>query len=386
MTHRIFVFLFVLSATQWLAFAQRAAGIAHTLQSLRDVKIEDEMGHDVPQQAIPLLSELKHQLLEEFEEVLKDADPQATPGAIRRKLLQRLKDAGIQNLEASFSGAYGGISIEISHPQGHPELLVIVDTFSLPCGEDSSLYVFERQKNAWHFSIAIEANGYKQVSDALGHLQYRISPVDGQGRWFLFYMHDYPRCISAWNGIEFAAVRPGTSGHKSRVIVKGREATFEEDEPKLQVGRAGDRLEFQAGRLSEEGGPFPWPAVIRYRIDCDRATRISPLAFSPEGFLIEWAKTPWPNAARWSKASLVTTRRWHEMLHNPKFDFDIKSVQPSLNKHEWQIVLNLEPLQEGSPEKSQALLITVIKTSENYSISRITRVRPGETSKPEPPE
>ncbi|HLJ25220.1 MAG TPA: hypothetical protein VKY85_00765 [Candidatus Angelobacter sp.] len=54
-------FLLVVGSIE--AFAQQPADIANTLHALRQVKIEDQIGYDVPPQAIPLLTQLKHQLL-----------------------------------------------------------------------------------------------------------------------------------------------------------------------------------------------------------------------------------------------------------------------------------------------------------------------------------
>ncbi len=358
-------------ALEWKGAAFRA------VHALRQVKIEDQIGYDVPPQAIPLLTQLKHQLLHQFQAVLKAGDPALTAATIHQRMLRRLQRAGIRIGDDSPTG-YGSISkLEVHQPPGHPELLVFLSDVSIACGEDSSLYVFERQKDEWRMVIVIETNGYTQVKDALGDLHYGISPANTQGRWFLVYEHDYPWCTSAWNGIEYWVVRPGKSADHPSVVVTGTEQMYFYDDtlPRLRVGRDGFHLDFNAGYMSDKG-PLTWTGVVRYRIEDNRAIRISPLASSPEGFLAEWRNIPWPDAARWSKAGLRATQRWHQMLRSPTLYPEFKFVQPCPDKNRWQIGLSLDPVKEGSSEKSQPMFVTLIKTAQSYSLVQIGPARP----------
>jgi len=63
------------------------------------------------------------------------------------------------------------------------------------------------------------------VKDALGGLQYELSPPDKQRHWFLVYAHYFPWCTSFWNAVSYAVLRPG-AGPYSPVKVYADERTW----------------------------------------------------------------------------------------------------------------------------------------------------------------
>lgn len=277
MRHRISLCLLLpLLIAQPSAFGQSVADIAHTLEQLHQVEIDDELGYDVPVAAIPLIPRLKHQLLHLFEHVLKDGGPDLTATDAQRQMARKLRHAGIQVHDNTFEDSgYGYIyKVEVKQPAGDHDLLVFRTTIGIACGEDSSLYVFQRLGSTWHKVIAIESNGYKEVKGALDDLHYGVSPPDDQGRWFLVYAHDFPRCISAWNGIEYLAIRPGPTATRPAVLVRRTENMYLDDLPKLTVERNWFAVKFETGDLTNSG-PRMWVRTVQYQIVGERAIRIS---------------------------------------------------------------------------------------------------------------
>lgn len=366
---QILLFLVVAPA---VTFGLQAEDVAQTIEQLRSVKMPNDWGNDVPTPVIPLLPQLKHQLLALFQKVLVDEGARATQFAatatLRSKMLTHLQAAGVW-IEDSYT--YGGITeLEVSRPRGHPDLLVFRIDLGIDCGEDNSLYVFQRRKGRWRMVIAIESNGYKEVFGGLDSLQYRISPLDGQGRWFLVYLHQIPSCTSVWNGISYRVVRSGASAEKPVVVLARGERLHRGDyEPRLRVNGESFRLDFAGESLASL--PSVRMHVVRYRIVGSRATRIPPLAHSPEGFLHEWAGLPWREARRWSRIAGQQVRGMHEQLGAMELDF----VQPCPGGSRWQIGVSMREL-KPDPPALKTLYATVVRQGQTYLLTQIGHVRP----------
>src|SRR5262249_7376806 len=90
---------------------------------------------------------------------------------------------------------YGDIEdINIQEPDGHPDLVAATTTLGVCCGSDTSLYLFQRSESAWHLILAQEAEEYDEVSGAQEMFEYRISPPDSDGRFFVVTANVNPWC------------------------------------------------------------------------------------------------------------------------------------------------------------------------------------------------
>jgi len=114
---------------------------------------------------------------------------------------------------------YGQINaIQVEKPESHSELLSVVTTLNISCGEDSSLYVFERNQNAWTLKTQREQNDYAEVNGAMEALAYRISPHDERDAWFLLMASSHPWCTSCWNGLHYQVLRPSADPSKRKIV------------------------------------------------------------------------------------------------------------------------------------------------------------------------
>src|SRR5437764_694212 len=185
------------------------AAIARTLQQMRTLKLVDSIGYEVPPDAIPLLTQVKHQLRDLFLKTLNDSGPGTTATKAKSAFLAQLGAAAVPG-DSREDEVYGHIwSINVEQRPHHPDLLIFSPELSIACGNDSPLYIFQKNGGQWRLLIAVEANGYTQVKDALGGLQYELSPPDKHGNWFLVYAHYFPWCTSFWNAVSYAVLRPG---------------------------------------------------------------------------------------------------------------------------------------------------------------------------------
>jgi len=358
------------------AFSQQAYNIADTLQQLRQVEIEQD--NEVPAAAIPLLTRLKHDLLALFQQVLNEGGPGVQASAAQEELLRRLQAANIQLKgwdDWKARPIYGFIhQLDITQPAGHPDLMVFRSAIFIQCDDDSSIYVFQKRKGHWDMVIAVESNGYKQISGGLGELLYQVSPPDADGRWFLVYAYVNPWCTSNWQTIYFRVLRPGATPKKPVVVLSRKEEIFREAGATLEAARDSFRLDFDAGQ-ELDAGVLIRPHVARYRIAGNRATRIPPLAGSAAGFLDEWSHMPWRKAARWSRIPKFP-RAGHHMLGSTslhhEFDFD----QPCPGGNKWQIGVKVSRLDE-SDLMLGTLVATVVKEGESYFITQLGYKRPG---------
>ena len=380
----LLVFYLIIPAT---AFSQQANRIAGTLQQLRQIKIEFDHENEVPVAVIPRLTRLKHDLLALFQQVLDESGPGVQAAAAQQELLRRLQAAGINVSEdnneddKNDAGGYGFISnLEVRQPSGHSDLLLFRSELWIECGDDSSLYIFQKREGRWKVVIAIESNGYKKVSGALGNLlHYDVSPPDADGRWFLVYAHQDPWCVGNWNTIQYRVLRPGASPQKPVVVLSRKEGMYRGaiyrggDLPKLEVTRDSFRLDYDAGQHLD-AWVLVRTHVDRYRIAGNQAMRIPPLADSAAGFLDEWAHMPWRKAAQWSRIPKLARAEHHTLgtwgLYH-EFDF----VQPCPGGNKWQIGVKVSNLESLHPLPE--LVATVVKEGDSYFVTQLGYERPG---------
>jgi len=376
----LLVFCVIVPAT---AFSQQAKNIADTLQQLRQIKIELDHETEVPAAAIPLLTRLKHNLLALFQQVLNEGGPGVQAAAARKELRRRLQAAGVGVTAIDWDNVpegYGVIfNLDVSQPAGHSDLLVFRSQVSSECGEDSSIYVFQKRKTRWDRVIAVESTGYQQVDGALGNLQYQVSPPDADGHWFLVYAHQYPWCVGNWNTIEYRALRPGASPEKPVVVLSRKQGmyrgpVYHDDEwPKLEATRDTFRLDFDASQKLD-AGVLVRTHIDRYRIAGNQATRIPPLADSAAGFLDAWAHMPRHEAAQWSRMTKFP-RAGHHMLGSTGLYHEFDFVQPCPGGNKWQIGVNVG--ESGPNGPLQRLVATVVKEGEGYFVTQLGYKRPG---------
>jgi hypothetical protein len=54
-------------------------------------------------------------------------------------------------------------------------------------------------------------------------MQYKLSPPDARGHWFLVVAHTPPSCHRKHNVLRYKALRPGVNGNQTVVLIANRE-------------------------------------------------------------------------------------------------------------------------------------------------------------------
>jgi hypothetical protein len=273
------------------------SSIIQTVTRLREVKTGSGDPR-VPPEAKQLLTVLKHQLRDVIHDTLNANSQQDNPRRLQAAILTVLQRGGIKveepgeivvdenYTEPDYVQEYGNIyRIVIERPSGHGNLLIATTTLSIPCGTDTSLYIFRNRDGRWELILAQESNGYDEVSGAQGAFGYAISPPDAQNNFFVVTANINPWCTSNWQSIRYAVLREGRSAYEPRVILNQKHTIFRDHDPPFSIrvttnsftlsfdgGEAMERMNNGEDVTEEEARRSH---VERYRIEGDQAKRIS---------------------------------------------------------------------------------------------------------------
>jgi hypothetical protein len=101
--------------------------------------------------------------------------------------------------------------------------LGIVATFSIACGNDAVLAMFEREAGSWRQVMTWSSEPYTEVSGAFGTFDYAVSPPDDAGHWYVLTKNIAPWCSSTWSSIRYAILRPDPQSLHPRVAFSGKD-------------------------------------------------------------------------------------------------------------------------------------------------------------------
>lgn len=383
--------------------AQDRPTIGDTARKLKSVHVSEDRldANRIPHVARILLTRLKIQLRELINQTLhQQALGSASPAQVRAAIVSKLKMAGVHvgpargiDYGSDSNDGYGDIlRIEVQRPEGHSNLLAVRAIMGIACGDDSSLYVFRFDAKGWNLLLTEEAQEYGDVSGALGHFSYAISPPDKDGRWWVVTAHLLPHCTSVWRTMPYKVVawKPGASRPD---ILLERAASARWDWPvEVQAGREGFQLTFSGWRDLDFTRNYR-DHVLEFRIAGSKVQRIAPIAWSSEDFVDEWLDLPWEEAAQWAlPTKLSELETWHHRLqrgekwtYSSKTEF-VQPCGPERPATHWQIGVQIHP-ERGTPPLPQKLYFSVSSRGEDiYFVDDISAVRPAGCPGETPPE
>jgi hypothetical protein len=266
---------------------------------------------------------LKRTSLEAARQVIRAALASGTRSGkvLSMQVLEALRTAGaVVNARGSSTGKQevGAIKkIEIKRPAGHPTKLGVVIELSLPCDEDSSLYVLEEQPDGAPTVLLVdEANGYTDISDGHIALAYQLSVPDDHGGWFAVISTAAPWCSSAWRGIRTRVLEPGPSAEAPRIIWSEHSSAYLEHDEVAAITAGRDDFEV---RYVDHAPPFS-EGDLRDRVHhyVRRTTgfeRVQPIVAKAIDLPGEWIAMPWGEARRFVPGGAAETlRSWHQQL------------------------------------------------------------------------
>ena len=317
---------FILAALDINVTAQNVSdsppdSISSTVRALRQVDGAAAYDSKIPTDVRALLTKLKHQLRDLVQKSL-DADADArTPASVSNaKVLAALRREGVSTGGPKDDvHTFGSVvSVNVTRPRGHANLVAATTTVSVHCGSDTSLYLFRREGARWRLVLADEANGYEQVNGARERFDFRVSPPDARGGFFVVAADVNPWCTSNWQMMHYRLMRVGADAYGPRVVLKGEEVIYlgtELEGFRLTADADTFTLRFDSNQ-SLDPGRLIRPHVLKFEVEGERAERVAPVALAPEDFADEWARMKWDAAERWSDPSrLEELKRWHASLN-----------------------------------------------------------------------
>ena len=368
--------------------------ISSTVSALRQVNGDEVYDSKIPPEVRALLTKLKRQLRDLVQKSL-DADADASTPALQTRVLAALRREGVQTGGPKDDvHTFGSvISVSVSRPRGHADLVAATTNVSVHCGSDNSLYLFRREGARWRLVLADEADGYEQVNGARERFYFRVSAADASGDFFVVAADVNPWCTSSWQVMRYRVLRVGADAYAPRVVLKGDSSIY------LGTDLEGFRLTADADTFtlrfdsnqSLDPGRLVRPHVLKFKIEGDRAERVAPVALKPEDFADEWAQMKWDEAERWSEPSrLDELRRWHETLNPEGEGFsgsEILFVQPcGAGGREWQIGVESFIDDENRARLPPKLFFTVAREGAGFRMRGVSDERPagcpGESGRP----
>jgi hypothetical protein len=393
------------SATQNALAAPQTRSIAETVQAIKAMNQEVDgcMDVGVPFTTGLLLTRLKHQLRDLIAETINTRAAQhETPAQLQSRVLSSLKQAGVELSDPPFSEiwkpedeaivSYGYIpEIVIEQPAHHPELLAVKTSLAINSGGDTSLYIFKRRENQWVMVLALEKNGYAEVSGAQNGFDYAISPADESGNYFIVAADVNAWPTSRWQMLRYKVLRIGASPYEPNLVFSAEHNIFRNYEPIFKLTATANRFRFDFwGLQSLDGGILDRAYILSYSVTGDRVTRIAPLASRPEDFLDEWINLSWEEAAGWVDApNREAMQRWHQRLQytytgDTYYYRDFAFIQPcGEQKNTWQIGLNIDSKERADVLPAE-LYFTIVRAHGTFYLHDINEARqpgcPGEAS------
>jgi hypothetical protein len=365
--------------------ALQAQEAVQTIQELRAIGLPNfEAGESGPPARVPgLLKKLNGQLRTLITDTLND---QNRSGVVsEREITAELQAAGWKEIPPYKWNAYGEIrQIQFELETGYdPGILVVSTQLWVPCGDtdpDTAIYVFQGYERNWKMVLATDADFDTAGNTAQNGMEYKLSPPDGNGNWYLAIAQAPPACGStpAPVSLQYRILRAGRSPDEPRILLERRESLNERFEPPFRLEVQDDWVAVTRGKERNLDGE-PGVAISRYQVIGDKTTRMQPLALTPEDFLDEWVKLNWSEAAHSSSES-SDLPKWHSILNalaNNSTEFEF--VQPCHDQRaadkKWLAGLWIDQKLNSSSEYER-LYVVVSERQHAFFVDSVQTTRP----------
>ena len=371
-----------------------ARKVVQTIQKLRAIDVPHPRDLDIgPPPKIPsLLKQLNQELKALTIEYLNDQTRDTLPN--EKELLNDLRAAGWQELPSNKWTAYGEIrKIEFNWNTDYdPPVLIVSTQLWLPCGSvdpDSKIYVFRGVSRRWELVLSTDSDFDPGGGADEGGLQYKISPRNSRGRWFLAVAQMPPSCNGSGNVLLYKVLRPGVNADNPTILAAQREVIDAGFNPPFRLEVQDDWFAVTEGK-ERVLGSGTGIRVLRYAVDSNKIRRIAPLAIYPEDFLDEWAQLPWDDARQWATGlSEGSLKKWHAKLNKiAKNSSEIELMRHCSGTDNsdgtWLIELAIDSRSDPSMEDKQ-LYVQVAKKNNIFSVDDIRESLPSSCSGEAPP-
>jgi TonB family protein len=254
------------------------------------------------------------------ETVEAQVNSELTPNAFSEQLIKRIEDQDVP-VGDTFSG-YGSIqTIEFQRAKEYPDWLIAKTALSIPYGGDISLYVFQRRNSRWKRVMTVEANGYKQISDAQGFMEYRVLRTSS-GAPYLITTEISPAAASMWQRLRLRILRPGSRPEVPHVVVRKDLAYCLDQDHYFSMRKNGFGLIYLGGVKDPDLAGYRRVHYLDATLDKDEAV-IRGKATDPSNLINQWISEPWNKAShRVRSPRLRDVENWHERFRKENWTCD----------------------------------------------------------------
>lgn len=169
------------------------------------------------------------------------------------------------------------IGVALQRFPDRPNIIAATTIITLPCGEDSSLYLLEEKNDALEVVLAQAADAYESIVDAQAFLSFDIGTTRDPEGWYLVTANISPWCSSNWQLLRYSVIVPASGEAGSTVILKGSDKIYLGVPPpayRLKVKNEHFILEYSGGEPAPDG--TAGIRLLSYRIRGNRAEPILP--------------------------------------------------------------------------------------------------------------
>lgn len=165
----------------------------------------------VPPQAKPWLRELKAELGAAVSRAFDGlAANEAIAEVVQRRIVRGLAGRGVTVGEEPSDDELGWgyvLAVSARVAEGHPNLVAVTSTISIPCGSDATLSLFRHDGVSWSRVLVEEAREYDDISGARGQTAFAITPTGPDGSFLVLTTDVPPWCSSIWHPLRYRVRR-----------------------------------------------------------------------------------------------------------------------------------------------------------------------------------
>lgn len=174
--------------------------------------VVEEMDAEVPTGVAAPLQRLRDALRALVEADAAEMDAKAAPAALAKRVAKELAGAGVavgrandKTPPAGLAPTWGHIEeIRASSPPKSGGRMVVDVIWGMPCGADTTSWVFERREGRWALALADESTKFDADNHAL-----EVVGSAKPGDFYVFSAHTPVWCTSVWSALRYAVLAPG---------------------------------------------------------------------------------------------------------------------------------------------------------------------------------
>jgi hypothetical protein len=314
------------SKCDWKVFEHSAAD----LRAARDAAMqipEAEGNTDVPPEAIKQIQQFKNSLNSALENYFL-CQPNVSPEnqSLERDLYARLSipippPPDEQQIigPGPWKGLYlSEVTIKVQTVPDTRKLVAVLTSYEIPYGEDAVLDIFDQSDHGiWRPTVEFTSKPYNSIAGAFQAFNYKISPVDHKGNWFVVATHINPWPTSCWQGLFIDAVRPNELGMEYQLFHDEEYGYICDDVPPYLRSVSSDGFQIQFSINSIDESQLFSISLMNYKVDDEDVIRVQPVALNPVNFVDEWTRRTWRDAQGWSSpGNMAKLQNDHSKLHS----------------------------------------------------------------------